>query len=221
MWKQYIQILIIVVKAKLRKQLRKKRIWLLIVVLLRAAYVIMNNYGLNPLKKSLAKDHIFLTGAAEGLGRLLAIKLSQLGCKLTLSDINMPELQKTLSLCADNLNVHAIECDVSSQASITEAASKATQRFGEVTVLINNAAVVSAVPLMQLTEAIINKTLQVNTTSHLLTIKEFLPGMISQKRGHVVAIASMAGLTGCNGIADYCASKFGAVAIDESLRMEL
>ena len=60
-----------------------------------------------------------------------------------------------------------------------------------------------------------------NTTSHLLTIKEFLPGMISQKRGHIVSIASIAGLTGCNGIADYCASKFGVVAIDESLRMEL
>ena len=73
---QYIQIFIIVVKAKLRKLLRKKRIWLLIAVLLRAAYIIMNKYGLNPLKKSLEKDHVFLTGAAEGLGRLLAIKLS-------------------------------------------------------------------------------------------------------------------------------------------------
>lgn len=74
---------------------------------------------------------------------------------------------------------------------------------------------------MELTESIINKTLQVNTTAHLLTIKEFLPGMISQKRGHIVSIASMAGLTGCNRLSDYCASKFGAVAIDESVRMEL
>lgn len=79
----------------------------------------------------------------------------------------------------------------------------------------------SGLNVMDLTEEIILKTLKVNTVSHLLTIKEFLPGMIEQKRGHIVSIASMAGLTGCNRLSDYCASKFGAVAIDESVRMEL
>ena len=60
-----------------------------------------------------------------------------------------------------------------------------------------------------------------NTISHLYTIREFLPGMISNKRGHIVTIASMAGLAGVPGLSDYCASKYGAVAIDESVRLEL
>jgi all-trans-retinol dehydrogenase (NAD+) len=67
----------------------------------------------------------------------------------------------------------------------------------------------------------IDKTMQVNTISHLHTIKEFLPGMIAAKRGHIITIASMAGIVGVPGLVDYCASKFGAVAIDESLRLEL
>ena len=53
------------------------------------------------------------------------------------------------------------------------------------------------------------------------TCKAFLPGMIERNHGHVVNIASSAGLIGVNGLADYCASKFGAVGFDESLRMEL
>jgi len=56
--------------------------------------------------------------------------------------------------------------------------------------------------------------MDVNTVSHLYTIKEFLPEMIAKKRGHIVSIASMAGLLSLPGLSDYCASKFGAVAID-------
>ena len=67
----------------------------------------------------------------------------------------------------------------------------------------------------------IRRTLDVNTISHLYTIKEFLPEMITNKKGHIVSIASLAGLWGIPGLGDYCASKFGAVAIDEALRLEL
>ena len=55
----------------------------------------------------------------------------------------------------------------------------------------------------------------------LQTVKSFLPAMISRNRGHIVTIASAAGLTGVNGMVDYCASKYAAVGFDESLRLEL
>jgi all-trans-retinol dehydrogenase (NAD+) len=87
--------------------------------------------------------------------------------------------------------------------------------------LINNAGVVSGLNILELSDNMINKTFQINAISHLHTIKEFLPDMIAQKRGHIVTIASMAGLNGVPGLSDYCASKFGAVAIDETVRLEL
>lgn len=55
----------------------------------------------------------------------------------------------------------------------------------------------------------------------LQTIKAFLPDMISKNHGHVITIASAAGLFGVTGLVDYCASKFGAVGINEALTMEL
>ena len=112
-------------------------------------------------------------------------------------------------------------CDVSQGSSIKEGAAKARVAFGEVTILINNAGIVSGKNTQELSDAMIDRTVQVNTISHLHTIKEFLPGMIAKKRGHIVSIASMAGHCGLPGLSDYCASKSGAVAIDECVRLEM
>lgn len=65
------------------------------------------------------------------------------------------------------------------------------------------------------------KTIEVNTIAHLYTIREFLPAMINANKGHIVSICSVAGTVGAPGLVDYCASKFGAFAIDESLRLEM
>ena len=53
------------------------------------------------------------------------------------------------------------------------------------------------------------------------TVKAFLPAMVARNHGHVVTVASSAGLLGVTGLADYCSSKFGAVGFEESLRLEL
>jgi all-trans-retinol dehydrogenase (NAD+) len=63
--------------------------------------------------------------------------------------------------------------------------------------------------------------MNINTTAHFWAVREFLPEMINKNHGHVVTIASIAGWVGVRGLADYCASKFGAVGFDESLRFEL
>lgn len=203
----------------------KKRTWVGAFVLLRAAYIAMNEYGRNPFKKSLAKDHVFLTGAGSGIGRLMAIRLGKMGCKLSLSDVNMAGLQETKAQCEKNgvisSNICIFLCDVSRKDAITKGGEIARVAHGPVTLLINNAGIVSGKMTQELSDAMIEKTMQVNTIAHLHTIREFLPDMIASKRGHIVTIASMAGLAGVPGLSDYCASKYGAVAIDESVRLEL
>jgi all-trans-retinol dehydrogenase (NAD+) len=155
----------------------------------------------------------------------MALKLGKMGCKLSLSDINMEGLQDTeLELLNNKIpldNISITQCDVSKMDSVTVAAAKARAKFGPVTILINNAGVVSGRTTLDLSETMIRRTVDVNTISHLFTIKEFLPDMIANKKGHIVSIASMAGLWGIPGLTDYCASKFGAIAIDEALRLEL
>ena len=168
---------------------------------------------------------MFLTGAGGGIGRLMATRLGHMGCKLSLSDINAAAIEETKQLLVNagipEGNIMVSQCDVSKKQSISETAAKARAAFGPVTILINNAGIVSGKTTLELSDAMISRTMDVNTVSHLYTIKEFLPEMIANKKGHIVSIASMAGLAGIPGLVDYCASKSGAVSIDEALRLEL
>lgn len=66
-----------------------------------------------------------------------------------------------------------------------------------------------------------SKIMTVNAESNFWTIREFLPSMIERNSGQIVAIASLAGKTGCAGLSDYCASKFAQYGFHESLRIEL
>mgnify|MGYP001155072713 CR=1 FL=1 len=75
-------------------------------------------------------------------------------------------------------NIAIFICDVSSKESITQGAEVARAAHGPVSILVNNAGIVSGLMTPDLTEKMIDKTMQINTISHLHTIKEFLPGMI-------------------------------------------
>ncbi len=97
----------------------------------------------------------------------------------------------------------------------------AREKFGPVTLLINNAGIVSGKSILELSDFMMKKTLEVNTLAHLYTIREFLPDMIALNKGHVVSIASLAGVVGLPKGSDYSASKFGAFGIDECLRLEI
>ena len=201
------------------------KLWIASIVGLRFLLVFCREYGLTFGKKPLDKEHVFLTGAGGGIGRLMAQKLGAMGAKLSLSDINLEGVNETRQILMNEgvpaSNIHVMQLDVSKKTAITEAAESAKATFGYVTLLINNAGIVSGKKTMELTEGMIDRTMQVNTVSHMFTIQQFLPDMIANKKGHIVSIASMAGLAGISGLLDYCASKWGAIAIDEALRSEL
>ena len=120
----------------------------------------------------------------------------------------------------DNIVV-IFKCDVSDKDSVSEGARVARDAFGDVTILINNAGIVSGKKLLEISDFMMKKTIEVNTLAHLYTIREFMPAMIRANRGHIVSICSVAGLFGTAGLTDYSASKFGAFAIDEALRLEI
>ena len=88
-------------------------------------------------------------------------------------------------------------------------------------ILINNAGLVQGKFIHELDEAKANKIMIVNAESNLWTVREFLPAMMENNSGHIVAIASCAGKSGAGGLADYCASKFAQYGFQESLRIEM
>ena len=88
------------------------------------------------------------------------------------------------------------------------------------TILINNAGIVSGKSILENSDFMIKKTLEVNTIALLITIREFLPAMYKMNKGHIVTIASFSGIVGAPSMAEYSASKAGAIAIDECIRVE-
>ncbi|OTF77687.1 hypothetical protein BLA29_000927 [Euroglyphus maynei] len=92
---------------------------------------------------------------------------------------------------------------------------------GPVDILINNAGIVIGKNILDLTDEQIQKTMMVNVISHFFIIRAFLPKMIERKSGHIVTIASLAGELGAAMLTDYCASKFAAVGMEQSLKLEL
>jgi len=173
--------------------------------------------------KSVEGEVILVTGAGSGLGRLLSEKLAlRHNAKVVCVDVNASENAKT----ADNINkskgsAFAYTCDLTDQDDVEALAQSVRTNVGEVTILVNNAGVVTGKKFLESTNKMNRLTMAVNTESHFWTVKAFLPAMMKKNHGHVVTVASGAGLVGIHKLADYCASKFGAVGFAESLMAEM
>uniref|UniRef100_A0A7M4FLP3 NADP-retinol dehydrogenase n=1 Tax=Crocodylus porosus TaxID=8502 RepID=A0A7M4FLP3_CROPO len=120
-----------------------------------------------------------------------------------------------------NLQVYTYTCDVSKREDVYTTAERVRKEVGEVSVLVNNAGVVSGHHLLECPDELIERTMMVNCHAHFWTTKAFLPKMLEMNHGHIVTVASSLGLFSTAGVEDYCASKFGAVGFHESLSHEL
>lgn len=166
---------------------------------------------------------ILVTGAARGLGRQIAIVCASRGANVVLWDVDSQQLAATVADVARVATTppRGYRCDVGDRDMIIEKARQVVAEAGGVDILINNAGVMSGRQLLDCSDEQIERTMAVNTMSLFWTCRAFLPGMIAASRGHVVTVASAAGLLGVAGLVDYCTSKWAAVGFDEALRMEL
>jgi all-trans-retinol dehydrogenase (NAD+) len=170
----------------------------------------------------IAGRRALVTGAANGIGRLLAHELAEAGASLVLWDIDARGLERVRDgLVAAGFAADTYVCDLTSRERIASVAAATLAKSGPIDILINNAGVVSGNSLLELSDEQIESTFAVNTMALFWTVRAFLPSMQEQDRGHIVTVASAAGLAGTARLTDYSSSKFGAVGFDESLRMEL
>lgn len=172
--------------------------------------------------KCLAGEVVLVTGGGGGLGRLLAMRLAKLKAIVVLWDVNMKGVDETVKLVETiGEKAYGYKCDLSNKDDVYRVAALTKKEVGEVSILINNAGVVSGKFFLDTPDHLIQRTFDVNILSHFWTTKAFLPNMLERDHGHIVTIASMAGYVGINKLVDYCASKYAAVGFDESLRIEL
>ena len=166
---------------------------------------------------------ILITGAGSGVGRRMALTMAREGAALIVWDINPTAVEKVLEelRLASNAHHFGDVCDVSDSKMVHEKAQRVIEEAGRVDILINNAGVVSGKSFLDCSEQEITRTMSINTMALFWTTRAFLPAMIRRNSGHVVTLASAAGLVGVAKLADYSASKFAAVGFDEALRAEL
>ncbi|KAL6104751.1 sdr16c5 [Pungitius sinensis] len=174
-------------------------------------------------KKNIAGEVVLITGSGSGIGRLMAQEFAARDTVLVLWDINQEGMKETARLAKQSgaSRVHHYLCDCSDKNEVYRVADQVKREVGDVSILVNNAGIVTGKKFMDAPDSLIEKTMEVNTMAHFWTYKAFLPAMIANNHGHLVSISSSAGLIGVNGLADYCASKFAAVGFAESVGLEL
>ncbi|TBR17533.1 SDR family NAD(P)-dependent oxidoreductase [bacterium] len=163
-----------------------------------------------------------VTGGAGGLGRATARALARQGCRVALWDLDGAAAQAAAeALKAEGFSARGWGLDACDAGAVRAALAETEAAFGPVWLLDNNAGIVAKGDFLDQDEAAWDRTMAVNLRSHLVCTKAVLPGMVRRKSGHLVFIASAAGLLGVPGMALYSASKHAVVGFADSLRLEL
>ena len=173
--------------------------------------------------KELKNRVIVITGAAGGIGRALALESARRGLRVVLSDIDPERLAVAVgeveALGAEAIGIPA---DVGVAASVEQLAERAYARFGAVHIVINNAGIASSGAAWKLPLETWERTLRINLYGVVYGVHSFLSRMVEAgEPGHVVNVASAAGLITTPGFAAYSASKFGVVGLSEALFHDL
>jgi len=162
------------------------------------------------------KELCVITGGSGGLGAIVTRHLVQKGVTVAIVDVQAPPP----SVAASN-KVHFFKCDITNSASVKEVADRIKKELGSPSILCNNAGIGKTALITEVTDAHLDKIFKINLISHWYTVREFLPDMIKNKKGHIVSTASMASYTTVAGMVDYCVTKAGALAFTEGLNQEL
>lgn len=167
---------------------------------------------------------VLVTGGASGIGRLMAKKALMRKAKCVIIwDIDEVKLnQTTAEFEGLGFEVYPYVVDIANKEDIAWAGQDVLTNIGEVDILFNNAGiVVGSKRFVEHTDEDIDNTININTLGVIRVASAFLPAMIRQGSGHIINIASAAGLVANPNMSVYVASKWAIVGWSESLRLEL
>lgn len=154
-----------------------------------------------------------ITGAASGLGLVIARKLLRDGANVVLLDLNAEALKAEFASHAERQEL--IGVDVTDEKPVAEAVARAAERFGKIDILINCAGITGATNLKshEVDTANLKKVFDVNFMASFYTAKAVLPYMLRNNYGRILHIASIAGKEGNAGMLAYSASKAAVIGM--------
>jgi len=169
------------------------------------------------------KDRVALiTGGARGIGRSISLAFAKEGADIVVWDVNLEEAEKT---CKDiealGRKAMAAQVDVTDYSKVEEAVNKILDKLGKVDILVNNAGITKDNLLLRMSQAEWDAVLNVNLKGTFNCIRAVSRPMIKQRSGKIISIASIIGLIGNPGQANYAASKAGIIALTKTAAKEL
>jgi len=169
------------------------------------------------------KDKIaVITGAASGIGQATAVEFADKGANLVVSDVNEAGLAETVrAIEAKGRRAVVVKADVSRPEQVEAMIRKAVDTFGRIDLLMNNAGVGLSGEMRHLSLTDWEWIVGINLWGPIYGIHFALPHMMKQRSGHIVNVASAAGLIASPGMSAYTTTKFGIVGLSEVLRNEL
>jgi galactitol 2-dehydrogenase len=170
--------------------------------------------------KRLEGKTALITGAARGIGRAFAAAYVREGARVAIGDI---DIDRARASAAEIGNAAiAVELDVTRQESIDSAIAATCEAFGQIDILINNAAVFTAAPILEIDRADYQRVFDINVAGTLFTLQAIARHMIERGiRGRIINMASQAGRRGEPLVAVYCASKAAIISLTQSAGLNL
>jgi NAD(P)-dependent dehydrogenase (short-subunit alcohol dehydrogenase family) len=174
--------------------------------------------------RDLRGKHVFLTGAASGIGRATALAAAREGAVVFLTDVDEPGLIRVVEeiTAAGGEVGYAAPVDVSDHDAVRAMAAEITDQHGAMDVVMNIAGIASWGTITAMPHRTWQRVVDVNLMGPIAVLEYLVPPMIDARRGgHVVNVSSAAGLIGMPWHAAYSASKFGLRGVSEVLRFDL
>jgi len=162
-----------------------------------------------------------VTGAAQGIGRAIAATLSQEGARLVVSDIREEAaIEAAKQLTATGQEAMALAVNVADDANVKTMVEKVLSSWGKIDILVNNAGITRDALLIRMKEADWDAVLDINLRGVFHCTKAVLPTMTKQRNGKIVNIASIVGVMGNAGQANYVASKAAVIGLTKTTARE-
>lgn len=160
-----------------------------------------------------------VTGATGGLGAEIARALHQQGATIVISGTRQEKLDALAKELVDRVKV--IPCDLSNIESTQRLISQTEAALGGLDILVNNAGLTQDGLMLRMSDEQWSKVIEVNLSSAFRLSREAIKGMMKQRKGRIINITSIVGVTGNAGQANYAASKAGLIALSKSLAAEV
>jgi NAD(P)-dependent dehydrogenase (short-subunit alcohol dehydrogenase family) len=160
-----------------------------------------------------------VTGGGSGIGRALAIELTERGATVSACDVDEVGLKETAALCGGEL--HTAVVDVADRSAVRAWADEVVGRSGVVHQVYNNAGIAYSESVLDTDWADYERVLSVNLHGVIHGTQAFLPHLVASGAGHVVNVSSLNGYFAQPNMSHYCTSKFAVRGFTESLRTEM